>query len=231
MDDNIRMLARCFASALAGILLALVTLNTAAASTPARGATPFSVLFIGNSHLFVNNVPQRVKERLRGSRGAVQIQAFTRGGAQLESFTRRDDVAAALTGRAWDVVVLQEASATFLSPGGSERFDRSVAWFRKRLPATTRIVLYQTWPWRDGSRYFQGRASNTHHMWRAMRTAYARIAQRREVIVAPVGTCWVRSPKQTKLYSADGNHASVAGSRLAARILAATITGKVPAEC
>ena len=231
MNENIRMLVRCCTRAIAGILLVLVTLAMTVAATPAREATSFSVLFIGNSHLFVNNVPQRVQERLRSSRGSVQIKTFTRGGAQLASFTRRTDVETALKSRTWNVVVLQEASATFLAPGGSERFDRSVAWFRKRLPATTQIVLYQTWPWRDGSRYFKGRASNTRHMWRIMRTAYARIAQQREVIVAPVGMCWVRSPSQATLYSADGNHASVAGSRLAARILAATIAGKVSAEC
>lgn len=203
---------------------------TQPAGAPSEGSA-FHVLFIGNSHLFVNNVPARVQRHLQNAKGRVRIQSFTRGGAQLSSFTHRSDVATALESRTWDSVVLQEASATFLSPDGRERFERAVDWFARRLPARTRIVLYQTWPWRAGSRYFEGRSANAAGMWRAMRSAYARIARRDRVIVAPVGTCWVRSPRRDTLYSADGNHASVAGSRLAAAVIARTIRQGRSGDC
>lgn len=209
----------------------ILTAGPAAHAQTTPGPATFNILFVGNSHLFVNNVPQRVQQRLQTSKGATRIQTFARGGARLASFTGRADVRAALKGRAWDVVVLQEASATFLSPGWRQRFLNAVDWFRKRIPGTTRIVLYQTWPWRDGSRYFHGRASNTKHMWQAMRQAYAQAARRPRVTIAPVGSCWVGSAKRAALYSDDGNHASVAGSRLAARVIAKTITRGVPSGC
>ncbi len=198
-----------------------------AAKTSAR----FNVLFIGNSHLFVNNVPAQVQRRLQALKGPTRIQTFARGGAQLSSFTHRADIASALKSRDWDIVVLQEASATFLSPHGRQRFRQAVGWFMRKIAPKTRVVLYQTWPWRDGSRYFQGRASNTRHMWHAMRRAYGEVARRPRVIIAPVGTCWVGSAKRTTFYSADGNHASVAGSRLAAHVIAQTIARGVASGC
>lgn len=231
MNDKVRMLSIGFAGLIAAVLVASAVSTGTAAQRPGTTAPPFNVLFIGNSHLFVNNVPQRVRRHLRTGRGPIQIMTFARGGAQLSSFTHRADVAAALKSRAWDVVVLQEASATFLSPGGAHRFGQSIAWFRRRLGSNVRIVLYQTWPWRDGSRYFLGRASNNRHMWQAMRRAYATVARQPRLTIAPVGTCWMRSPRRAALYSADGNHASVAGSQLAARIIAATIRRNAPAEC
>lgn len=209
-------------------------LNPAYAKQPAdaaSGPAAFHVLFIGNSHLFVNDVPFRVQRHLQSTNGPIRIRTFARGGAQLSSFTRRGDIEAALKSRAWDTVVLQEASATFLSPSGGQRFERAVDWFVRRLPATTRVVLYQTWPWRAGSRYFDGRSADAAGMWRAMRSAYDKIARHDRVIIAPVGTCWVRSPKRNAFYSADGNHASVAGSRYAAAVIARTIRQGRSSDC
>lgn len=210
--------------------LAAGTSSAADAPAPNKSAS-FNVLFIGNSHLFVNNVPARVQRRLQALKGPTRIKTFARGGAQLASFTHRADVASALKSRPWDIIVLQEASATFLSPHGRQRFLQAVGWFMRKIAPKTRVVLYQTWPWRDGSRYFHGRASNTRHMWRAMRHAYGEVARRPRVIIAPVGTCWVGSAKRAAFYSADGNHASVAGSRLAANVIAQTIARGVASGC
>ena len=64
-----------------------------------------------------------------------------------------------------------------------------------------------------------------------MRRAYGEVARRPRVIIAPVGTCWVGSAKRAAFYSADGNHASVAGSRLAANVIAQTIARGVASGC
>ena len=200
-----------------------VALIAALVWTPATAQSPYSVLFVGNSHLFVNDVPARVRHRLEAVKGRTFVATFTKGGARLASFTRRDDIVAALASRSWDVVVLQEASATFLARHGTTRFRDAVAWFRRRLPSRTRIVLYQTWPWQDGSRYLARRGANSAAMWHTMRAAYADVAARGGVTVAPVGSCWMAAPERATFYSHDGNHAAPAGSRLAAAIISATI--------
>lgn len=230
MDLTTRSLARLCVRSVLGAAILIGPALPIHAQEPGKPAA-FSILFVGNSHLFVNDVPRRVQQHLQAAKGRTRIQTFARGGAQLSSFTHRADVSAALNSRVWDVVVLQEASATFLSPGGRQRFRRAIDWFRQRIPRKTRIVLYQTWPWRDGSRYFSGRGSNTKHMWQVMSRAYAEVARRPRVTIAPVGHCWVGSAKRAALYSADGNHASVAGSRFAARVIARTIARGVPSGC
>lgn len=191
----------------------------------------YKVLFVGNSHLFVNDVPARVERRLRPTKGPVMIQTFAFGGAQLSQFTRSSDVAAALMNTVWDVVVLQEASASFLTSTGRRRFHQSVSWFLNRIPTQTRVVLYQTWPWQTGSTFFDGQQTSADRMWRLMRAEYTKIASRSRITIAPVGHCWVNSPKRATYYSSDGVHATVAGSRVAAAVIAGTILRGAPGPC
>lgn len=223
------MLTRLFAICL--LLIGFVSPGHAFGKTPANAPGPFKVLIIGNSHVFVNDVPSRLRQLLKASKGATQIRSITRGGAWLTGFTKRADVAATLRGGDWDVVVLQEATATFFTPRGRQTFHRSIDWFSAHIPAATRIVLYQTWPWRADSRYFAGRPLNAAKLWRDMQAAYAKAARRPRITVAPVGRCWMQSKRRSAFYSHDGNHASVAGSSLAARIIAATIAKPGEARC
>lgn len=191
----------------------------------------FKVLFIGNSHLFVNDVPARVKQRLKPVKGPIAIQTFAFGGARLSQFTDSTNVAKALKSTAWDVVVLQEASASFLTAAGRRRFHRSIAWFLNRIPATTRVVLYQTWPWRTGSTFFEGQPTSASKMWQLMQTEYAKAADRTRITIAPVGHCWVNSPRRATYYSSDGVHATVAGSRVAAAVITRTILRGASGAC
>lgn len=206
-----------------GALVGGVLMFAASEAKAQKRSTPFRVLFVGNSHLFVNNVPARIRSLLRKRKGAIKIRTFATGGARLDYHRRRSDVSRALKSGRWDVVVLQEATASFLSVDGRKAFHRSLDWFRKRTPKGVPVVLYQTWPWRAGSRYLNGQGINSAGLWSIMRKAYAAAAGRNGVVVAPVGECWMRSPKRNAFYSEDGNHASIAGSALAARVIARTI--------
>lgn len=207
---------------------AAVLLATQAAQASTSG--PFRVLFIGNSHLFVNNVPQRVQRRIAATKGKVDIRVFTMGGARLSEFAGRPLIKSALQSMRWDVVVLQEATASFLTSKGRRLFHQSVAWFQAHIPADARIVLYRTWPWRNGSDYLIGRGHNSQTLRRTMAIEYDKVARNRRLEIAPVGPCWMSSPDNERFYSSDGNHASLAGSQLAAGVIAATIL-KAPDLC
>ena len=61
-------------------------------------------------------------------------------------------------------------------------------------------------------------------MWAAMQAEYAKARQNSRIVVAPVGQCWVKSPRRAEFYSDDGNHASAAGSSFAAAVIARTIS-------
>lgn len=202
----------------------------AAQTNQASASGPFRVLFIGNSHLFVNNVPQRVQRRIATTKGRVDIRVFTMGGARLSEFAGRPQIKSALKRMRWDVVVLQEATASFLTSKGRRLFHQSVAWFQEYIPANARIVLYRTWPWRSGSSYLTDRGHSSQSLRRTMAIEYDKVARNARLEIAPVGPCWLASPDNDRFYSADGNHASVAGSELAARVIASTIL-RTPERC
>ena len=200
-------------------------------ATSQTAAPPLKVLFIGNSHTIVNDVADQVRQRLEASKGATVVESIVKRGARLVSFTRRSDVISKLEGSRWDVVVLQEASATFVLPDGPSRFHEAIDWFERQIPERTRIVLYQTWPWQEDSQYLAKYRSTSSEMWNVMRQEYAKAGRRARVDVAPVGPCWLNSPAPAIYYSADGNHATPAGSRLAAEVIARTIENPSRARC
>ncbi len=210
-------------------ICALLFANATSAQTANKDAT--RVLFIGNSHLLVKNVPVQVRGLLLKKNRNTSIRTIAVGGARLSHFAGRSDVATTLKSTNWDVVVLQEASVSFLTAQGRSTFHKSVDWFVRRLPPKTRIILYQTWPWRTDSGFYGARPFNEKTMWAAMRKEYAKIAQRKRVVIAPVGRCWVRSPRKAAYYSSDGNHASPAGARFAAKVIAQTIANKQRHAC
>ena len=224
-DGFMRLLSWCF----------VLVLGSGAMFAPdARSETaaaPLKVHFIGNSHTIVNDVPSQVRRQLQASKGASVVDSIVKRGARLISFTRRMDVVSKLEGTGWDVLVLQEASATFVRPEGPSRFHEAIDWFRQRVPARTRIVLYQTWPWRDDSRYLRRYGSTSQTMWGVMRREYAKAARGARIDVAPVGSCWLDSPERETFYSTDGNHATPAGSRLAADVIARTIENGSRQRC
>ena len=197
----------------------------------AAKSDPVKILFVGNSHLLVKNVPVQVRGFLAKKRRDVRIRTIAVGGARLSQFVGRSNVASALKSTNWDVVVLQEASVSFLSMQGRSTFHRSVNWFIRQLPAETRVVLYQTWPWRTGSGFYGSRQFNERTMWAAMRREYAKVGRNKRVVIAPVGRCWVQSPRKAAYYSSDGNHASSAGAQFAAKVIANTIANAQQNAC
>jgi hypothetical protein len=61
-------------------------------------------------------------------------------------------------------------------------------------------------------------------MWTVMQAEYAKAKENSRFVIAPVGRCWVNSPRRAAFYSVDGNHATAAGSTFAATVIARTIS-------
>ncbi|MBA2662878.1 MAG: SGNH/GDSL hydrolase family protein [Bradymonadaceae bacterium] len=185
------------------------------------------VLFIGNSHTFINSVPQMV-QRLNDSDGAsapLWLGTVTQGGATLEDLSKLSEDA--LARRRWSFVVLQGASLEpFVGPG------RYVAHFRAlaaRAEANGSVpILYQVWPrahW-DEAYGHAWMAADPAAANKVIRAVSEHAVETTGARLAPVSEVWMlaqlRHP-EIKLYMKDGNHASVAGSYLAALMLYRTI--------
>jgi len=89
------------------------------------------VLFIGNSYTSVNDLPATFAELASSGGVAVEVDAIDPGGQTLAGHAAAPDVLAAITGRRWTTVVLQEQSEI---PAATDLFDRET------VPAATTLV-------------------------------------------------------------------------------------------
>lgn len=154
-------------------------------------------------------------------------------GAWLADHLRSGSVAAALAGGDFDVVVFQEQS---MAPAdrriARESTDPSASMLTQLARAAgARVVFFQTWGHVSGSQAVGH--SSYESMQNAITATYDDLGSRHLGTVAPVGEAWRAyfiSGHGLPLHGPDGSHPTVAGSYLAAAVIAATITGVDPTE-
>ena len=201
----------------------------------------FKVLLIGNSHTRIHDVRSRLARQLATRIGPHRIPVvgrITRDGARLYDVAGRKHIIAAIRMTDWDALVVQEASASFLYPTGREAFHRALGWFVENTPASTSLILFQTWPWIERHRLYRGtlpatyeRPKNAQEMWAWMTTHFDAALKRHGVSItlAPVGHCW-QETRPDLFYSRDGNHATRIGAEYTSIVLAETIVRAMASE-
>ena len=168
------------------------------------------VLFIGNSHLGTNNVPGLLAQLAANEDRQLVYESVLRGGFTLENHWDAGAAIATIRRGGWDVVVLQAQSL--------EPIERQMNYFKfvrlfnseiRRVGART--VLHLGWTRKD-----LGNPLELQPRWTQ---ATLEIAREIGAGVVPVGLAWTRNLSdfpELILYSPDGNHATLAGSYLAA---------------
>ena len=180
------------------------------------------VLFIGNSHLGTNNVPGLLAQLAADEDHKFVFESVLQGGFALENHWNTGIAIAAIRRGGWDVVVLQAQS---LEPIEQQvnyfKFVRSFNSEIRRIGART--VLHLGWTRKD-----LGNPLELQPRWTA---ATLEIARKIGAGVVPVGLAWTQSLSgfpELILYSSDGNHATLAGSYLAACTYYAALYQKSP---
>jgi hypothetical protein len=180
------------------------------------------VLLIGNSHLAGNDVPGLLTQLARNEDRRLEVESVLRGGFTLESHWNAGDAPTAIRRGGWDVVVLQAQSL--------EPIDRQVNYFKfvrlfnseiRRVGART--VLHLGWARKD-----LGNPLELQPRWTR---ATLEVAREVGAGVVPVGLAWMNSLTsfpELSLYGPDGNHATLAGSYLAACTYFAALYQKSP---
>ena len=180
-----------------------------------------NLLFMGNSHTSVNNIPGMVAAMVRVSRSGKTVAAVEAPGwLFLQDRATDTPSLALLKSRKWNYVVLQaqeySSSGLFTYPTtGAEELIR-LSRQQSAVP-----VMFPEWPRRgidETQRIFELHVS---------------IARREPACVPPIPQAWdlavARYPSMT-LYNADGNHSAPAGAFLAALVLYNTMTGLSPQD-
>ena len=225
-----------------------ITADTTADTTAAETATPnvapspsrdknteLSILFIGNSFTYYNDMPTEYFEPICTTAGyKVKVESITKGGYYLSKFADSSDeygklVDKALKNNKYDVVILQEQSGCPIAD--RDRFFGGVRALAKKVEANgAELYLYQTWGYKEGYSKLASHGGTTKIMEMKLRAAYTAIADEVGAKVALVGVAMldVHTNETIDLYRSDLFHPSKYGSALAAYTLFATIFNEDP---
>ena len=193
--------------------------------------TEYSVLFIGNSYTYCNDMPEVIFQSICDAAGYnVKVDSVTRGGYYLHQFANSADEYGAivkdkLSANEYDFIVLQEQSGNPAhNPDGF--FDGARSLVRKIERYTdARIVFYETWGYKTGYHLLPTHGGDTATMEMKNRAAYTAIAESLGADVALVGAAFkdVFENSDIEVYDTDHSHPSKNGSVLAACTIFSTI--------
>lgn len=205
--------------------------DTTAAQTFLPKEDEYSVLFVGNSYTYCNEMPEVLFKSICTSAGyKVKVDSVTRGGYYLSQFASSSDeygkkLQDKLTSNKYDFIVLQEQSGN-PAYNPNNFFSGARALVRKiKKYSDAEIVFYQTWGYKDGYHLLPTHGGDTEKMEMKNRAAYTAIAKDVGARVALVGTAFLDLYKNSdiELYDTDFSHPSKSGSALAACTIFATI--------
>lgn len=172
-----------------------------------------SILFIGNSHTYFNDMPLMVRRRAIDEGLDCYVAMMAHGGWSLTQHTREPDVRFNILFGNYDYVVLQEHSQP-IAPleEYTEAAEMLNQWIRE---AGSVPIIYETWA-----------KKAEPEKQEAMNQIHRAVAKRIDALLAPVGENWwdyQQSWPELEAYAPDGCHASEAGSDFAAKYIWETI--------
>ena len=201
---------------IASILFAFVTLLSWTQDS-------ISVLFIGNSYLSVNNLPQMVQGLTNSLGDNILIDSKMNGGFTFQSHANDATTYDKIHSKPWNFVVLQGQSQEPSFP--YDQVNQQSLPYAQQISDSvyasngcSQVNYYMTWGRQVGDPQWDS-INTFDKMNTRLRNAYLRIADSTNASVSPVGVAWkyVRDNYPAiNLYAGDGSHPSLEGSYLAA---------------
>lgn len=206
-------------------LIALLLSLVCAIAPQAKPAEPIhSILFVGNSLTYVNNLPEVFRQFAAGSplQAKVEVQAVAVGGYFLSDHWKRGEALATMRQQHPDLLILQGQSVEPLLANAS--FNSSGRLFKGEADRLQiRTILLGTWARPAGDPYYKDTTSggSPPKMQRLLDMAYASLARQLHVAWVPAGIAFSRAEQSLpSIPVLDGTqHPSPAGTYLAAAVL------------
>ena len=178
-----------------------------------------SILFIGNSYTFVNDLPGTFTKLAQSGGHRVETGMSAQGGWMLSNHQNSPDTISEIKKTKWNYIVLQEQSEIPASEQmrNSQMFPAARKLIEDINQAEAKPVLFVTWAHRNG--WPENGIPNYEGMQLAINFGYLTLGQQQNTIIAPVGYAWLaiqRNNPQLKLWQEDGSHPNPAGTYLAA---------------
>ncbi len=187
-----------------------------------------SVLFVGNSLIYTNDLPTVFKKFAAESslHVDVDVESITPGGATFYDHWKRGLALAKLRERHPTFLILQGQSVEPLS--ASQNFFYYARLFKSEADQIgTKTVLFSTWARPAGEAYYKEPASGGSpvEMQARLNSAYASLAHNIGATLAPIGIAFEQAQHDAPTIALlDGTqHPSPAGTYLAAAVLFRTV--------
>lgn len=194
-----------------------------------------SVLFVGNSLTYINDLPGVFKKFAAASplHLDVEVTSLTPGGAFLYDQWKHGQALALLREKHPTFLVLQGQSTEPLSAPHS--FAQSAARLKTEADRVgTKTILFATWARPANDPFYKEPASggSPAAMQARLDLAYATVAKNTGAILAPVGVAFVRARQiAPDIRLLDGTqHPSPVGTYLAATVLFRAMFGASPVQ-
>jgi len=214
------------------ILFLLLTVKVAGQSQSRK------VLFLGNSYIYVNDLPQIVTALAENTGDVLIYDSNSIGGYTLENHFSSTVSKNKILSDDWDYIVLQEQSQrpAFSNPSGFLNGFGNLKNFIKQNKPCAQITSFMTWGYANGDT--QNCPTNPNvctyeGMQNLLTDRYINISGIYESEVTPVGVVWKyirENHPAINLYQPDGSHPSLAGSYIAACCFYTSIFRKDPAQ-
>lgn len=207
--------------------------SSGAGGADAAPPPAMSVLFVGNSYTYVNDLPTWVK-RVGDASGAVSVtvDSVTVAGASLADHVSTTGAVDRIRKGGFTYVVLQGQSLEPLfNPASFEAAAADLAAEAQKAGATP--IFYETWARAANDATYQDPLSGgtPAAMQAGLRNEYQKVATAASAPVAPAGDAWEKALAELPaigLFAADGSHPSIDGTYLVACVFHAKLTGHSP---
>ena len=190
-----------------------------------------SVLFIGNSYTFVNDLPNTFAKLARSGGNKVEVGMSAQGGWTLSDHIQSTETLHLLNSKKWNFVVLQEQSQIpSVAPARTQSmYPAARELVRKIRDNGAALIFFVTRARRDG--LTENGMNDYESMQAQIDYGYVEIAQELNAPIAPVGAAWLTAVKEHPelvLWQEDGSHPTEQGTYLAACVFYAVIFHESP---
>jgi PKD repeat protein len=204
-------------------------------TTRAIAQDSVSVLFIGNSYTYVNDLPGMLSQFAASQGDVVTQDSKTNGGYTFQNHLNDPLTHAKIQNRPWDFVVLQGQSQEPSFPYSqvtSATYPPAKSLTDSVFSANfcSQVLYFMTWGRKNGDPQWDS-INTFDKMNTRLEQAYLSMMNQAQSSVAPIAIAWKRVVDEhptIELYSSDGSHPSLAGTYLATCVFYASLFRKSP---
>lgn len=173
-------------------------------------ASELSILFVGNSLTYTNNLPKLVKKyaKKEGIHLTYKMVAFPN--YSLEDHWNDGDIQKLIASTSFDFIILQQGPSS--QPDGRDMLiDYGKKFDRIGQQNESKLCYFMVWP-----------SLNNYHTFDGVIKNHTDAAAINNAMLVPVGEVWKThfdSTKDFQYYGPDGFHPSLEGSKRAAKVI------------